>query len=709
MATLLPNGRMQICGYSGTPSIWGPLVGGMIYTYAAGTSTPKATYTTAAANVQNENPVVLDARGEATIFWDGTYKVVVRDADDNILYTVDNVTADISASNIAYGDETLAFILLNNLSHVVDSIADLKLVERTLYTSAFVKGYYAAGDGGGGHYFYDSTDTTSTDNGGTIIVATDLGRWKLLLNGQPVSVLQFGAVPDFSTDSTTEIQAAIDWLGIGGGIVTIDGGFLVTDLDVNANVTLLGKNGAPSQSATGAYSPVTIPSVLVIAAADTLTFKQGARIDGCLILNQNYSPQGTYPLPLNSGNAVAAVAAFAGTAVTIGDGVFDAEIVNTMILGFEYGVMTGDGSGGAHFGVLLDHVFMDCTNGSYIYSGFQTDVSIIRDSRCEPFTTAHLADSTKNSRAGAGFFDATARVTYNDCRVREWAVGFNADNASTQHIGCVVINAPVANAKIGFYYSNGGLNSYNTSCLAWNCGSGGVVSDLPQVATELCGVTIQGLDAYNASPCVSADGLVYIVDGFYTITDSQFGNNQGYGAIKLGANADYGSVDNLSFYQTNVLPPIYGDAAALLKMRVGQLIYRDSSPTVQPLTWTPVLKAGASIQTVSAAYGHFTITNQHVTCYFDILMSAKVATGSLTIEGIPYTAANETNSMLGMGSVTYYANTALLTSHPTCAVAKNTAVIDLYDFAAGGVAAIDDTNLTATTRLVGFVTYRIVQ
>ena len=40
-----------------------PLTGGKVYTYAAGTTTPAATYTTSAGTVANTNPIILDAAG----------------------------------------------------------------------------------------------------------------------------------------------------------------------------------------------------------------------------------------------------------------------------------------------------------------------------------------------------------------------------------------------------------------------------------------------------------------------------------------------------------------------------------------------------------------------------------------------------------------------------------------------------------------------
>lgn len=87
MATVLPNGKQSYTTSSGAP-----LVGGKVYTYEAGTTTPKATYTTASESVANANPVILDARGEASIFWNGSYKIVLKDASDVTIWTQDNVS-----------------------------------------------------------------------------------------------------------------------------------------------------------------------------------------------------------------------------------------------------------------------------------------------------------------------------------------------------------------------------------------------------------------------------------------------------------------------------------------------------------------------------------------------------------------------------------------------------------------------------------------
>lgn len=50
-----------------------PLSGGKLYTYAAGTTTPKPSYTTAAGDIENTNPVELDSYGGETCIFVGVF------------------------------------------------------------------------------------------------------------------------------------------------------------------------------------------------------------------------------------------------------------------------------------------------------------------------------------------------------------------------------------------------------------------------------------------------------------------------------------------------------------------------------------------------------------------------------------------------------------------------------------------------------------
>jgi hypothetical protein len=50
-----------------------PLVGGKLCSYAAGTTTPKFTYTDATGITPNTNPVILDSTGQAKVFPGGRW------------------------------------------------------------------------------------------------------------------------------------------------------------------------------------------------------------------------------------------------------------------------------------------------------------------------------------------------------------------------------------------------------------------------------------------------------------------------------------------------------------------------------------------------------------------------------------------------------------------------------------------------------------
>ena len=92
MAALTPTAKMQFFAADGVP-----LVGGKLYTYTAGTTTPQTTYTDSSGVTANTNPVILDSRGEANIWLGGaTYKFKLADSNDVEIWTVDNISAPTS-------------------------------------------------------------------------------------------------------------------------------------------------------------------------------------------------------------------------------------------------------------------------------------------------------------------------------------------------------------------------------------------------------------------------------------------------------------------------------------------------------------------------------------------------------------------------------------------------------------------------------------
>jgi hypothetical protein len=80
-----------------------PLSGGKVFTYAAGTLTPLASYTDRGGGTPNSNPVVLDSAGRADIWLETNvaYKLIVKDSTEATTYdTVDDFYAGADPSQL---------------------------------------------------------------------------------------------------------------------------------------------------------------------------------------------------------------------------------------------------------------------------------------------------------------------------------------------------------------------------------------------------------------------------------------------------------------------------------------------------------------------------------------------------------------------------------------------------------------------------------
>lgn len=98
MASLTPTPKQQFFDANGDP-----LVAGKVYTYAGGTTTPIATYTSQTGATANTNPIILDSRGMANIWLQPTiaYKFLVTDSNDVQQYTTDNILVPVD--NLSFG------------------------------------------------------------------------------------------------------------------------------------------------------------------------------------------------------------------------------------------------------------------------------------------------------------------------------------------------------------------------------------------------------------------------------------------------------------------------------------------------------------------------------------------------------------------------------------------------------------------------------
>ena len=116
MATtsLAPTPKLQFFDANGAP-----LAGGQLYTYAAGTTTPLASYTDSTGNVPNTNPIILDSRGEANVWLEGAiYKFALYTSVGVLIWTVDNISGSTFVFNATGDGTTTAFSVVNGFTAI---------------------------------------------------------------------------------------------------------------------------------------------------------------------------------------------------------------------------------------------------------------------------------------------------------------------------------------------------------------------------------------------------------------------------------------------------------------------------------------------------------------------------------------------------------------------------------------------------------------
>ena len=95
------------------------LSGGKLYTYAAGTTTPKTSYTSSSGNTAHTNPIILDSAGRVPggEIWllASTYKFALYTSADVLIATYDNISgvgaAEYQVQNFTGTGSQTVFIL----------------------------------------------------------------------------------------------------------------------------------------------------------------------------------------------------------------------------------------------------------------------------------------------------------------------------------------------------------------------------------------------------------------------------------------------------------------------------------------------------------------------------------------------------------------------------------------------------------------------
>jgi len=174
-----------------------PLAGGLLYTYAAGTTTPQITYTTNAGSIANSNPIVLNSAGrtpnEIWLTSTLTYKFLVKNSVGTEIASYDNIGGSFDSASLSSSSGSSLIGFIQSGSGAVAKTVQTKL-------------------------------------------------------RQNVSVLDFGAVGDGVTDDTAAIQAA---LNSSSNVNLVEGyTYLITQLSMPSNTRLWGRGALKVKNST---------------------------------------------------------------------------------------------------------------------------------------------------------------------------------------------------------------------------------------------------------------------------------------------------------------------------------------------------------------------------------------------------------------------------------------------------------------------------
>jgi len=274
-----------------------PLVGGKLYTYIAGTTTPKSTYVDSTGIGANTNPVILDGMGSANVWLSpGLYKFVLQDQMGNVLWTVDNIGSAVAGYN---------------LIATLEGPAGLRSLAPGSSLAVSTLGYNTVGDGGGGTYYWNAA-STQADDGGVYIAPSSgsTGRWVLELNGY-VSPFMYGAVGDGVNDDTAAVEAADAFVyGNNNFYLYINGIFYITQPALASDIVFSANGGlkwntaiqptihaAPSDDFQHFYVGANGLAPLLSGCIDVKPEWFGAKGDGSF-LNDTITTDDTAPIQL---------------------------------------------------------------------------------------------------------------------------------------------------------------------------------------------------------------------------------------------------------------------------------------------------------------------------------------------------------------------------------------------------------------------------
>ena len=224
-----------------------PLAGGLLYTYSAGTTTQLATYTSNSGSVANSNPIVLDASGrvsnEIWLISGSTYKFVLQTSVAVQIGSYDNIPGinDLSTLYASTGSSLVGYTLGATGATTTN-------VQAKLQQTISLKDFGAVGNG-------STDDTTAITNAINYLNSNSC----VLTGGDSLYLVQYGVLPNIT--KANSVLANINFIGkpgTNGTLLGITCNYVtLRDININGNQANLSSgnggnlliiNGASSSS-----------------------------------------------------------------------------------------------------------------------------------------------------------------------------------------------------------------------------------------------------------------------------------------------------------------------------------------------------------------------------------------------------------------------------------------------------------------------------
>jgi hypothetical protein len=523
---LSPVGGVAAQFFTNTGAV---LTGGKIYTYAAGTTTPAVTYTSSQGLTAWSNPIDLDAAGRVSgigEIWltDGiTYKFVLKDSNDVLIATYDNISG-INSNFVAYTNSQE--IQTATASQTVFTLTTMQYQVGTNSLSVFVDGVNQYGPGA--QYAYTETSSTSVtfvsglhvgaevkftstqQQGAGAIAAsqvsyTPAGASAVTTNVQAklrqyVNVKDFGATGNGVTDDSAAIQAAINaafqfansFPGLSKGTIYFpEGVYLISS---NINATSIGAMiGDSRHSCLIVYSGATTINCNVGIQINNLAFS-GSNTQTALTFTLAYLAQINFNSFIGFGKAIDVLNPSNSTTFNqIQNNIFQSctvsiafagTVTTTYIVGNQFNTGTTAISCGGNFGTqITNNVFEDLQTAVLIPNGGVCNYGVIAGNWFERTGASAFPNIVpyQDNTASPGFF---AFNTFSGNRYVNTGTYTYGVTSIVQEDGNIVLTpGALSGYSDGRVYSRSGIRPSSASAAAFLTPEGFTVETQSAIST----------------------------------------------------------------------------------------------------------------------------------------------------------------------------------------------------------------------------------